>query len=349
MRPAVRYNISMKNRQGGFIRKVMFVVVMVCFIFIIFLALSKYVVPGNITGFGLASSTPSDTTPSGNNPLLYFLGNSSGGSGGSVSGGSYSNAPAYGQSAGLSGVPSSSKSAFAGTISLGGGNASYSYQPFQEYVTLRNNGSESVNITGWTLTNGKGTRPIQTIENSYVYPVADSAVIGQGTEFLDPSGNFAVGPIVLAPGDNAIVTTGRPFVQYPFSITTNFRENICDGYLKNYPFMPSLEQDCPYPANDPAINTVTSECYDYMQSLGRCEDPYVSDKTRFDMETTPCQNFMTARLNYPACVAMHKNDASFSVGEWRIFLGKQQEMWASERETITLYDTRGLIVDQISY
>jgi hypothetical protein len=232
---------------------------------------------------------------------------------------------------------------------LSAGNGPYSIQPFEEYVSLRNSGGGSINITGWTLTNSKGTRPIETSQNSYVYPVADSATIGQGTEFLDPSGNFQVGSIVLRSGDSATVTTGRPFSQFPFSISTSFRENICEGYLKNYPFQPSLNYACPFPSDDPAIGTVTDECYDYMRSLGRCEDPQKTDKDNFDLRTYQCRSFMTARLNYPGCVMNHRNDPNFSLKEWRIFLGKDRQLWADRRETITLYDAKGLIVDQISY
>ncbi|MBX4209090.1 lamin tail domain-containing protein [Candidatus Parcubacteria bacterium] len=327
------------KEQRGFIMKLTLFVVAACVLFIVFASLARYIGPGTFNNLGDLSS---NSNPSGfsadskTNPLLDFL---------DTSGGSAS----FGAPSGVSNTPASSRSAYAGRISLSSGNASYSNQPFEEYVTIRNSGKGSVSITGWTLTNGKGTRPIETSQNSYIYPAADSATIGQGTEFLDPSGAFQVGPIVLRPGDNAIVTTGRPFSQFPFSIYTSFRENICEGYLKNYPFDPPLNQSCPYPANDPAIRTVTDECYDYMQSLSRCEDPEKYDKTRFELQTMQCRNFMTSRLNYPSCVARNGNSAGFSTNQWRVFLGKGRELWASQRETITLYDSKGLIVDQISY
>ncbi|HVY54967.1 MAG TPA: hypothetical protein VHC46_04340, partial [Thermodesulfobacteriota bacterium] len=89
--------------------------------------------------------------------------------------------------------------------------------------------------------------------------------------------------------------------------------------------------------------------YDYMQSLNRCEDPYKYDKTNYDLQTAQCRAFMAGRLSYPACVAVHRNDAGFSLKKWRIFLGKGRELWAANKETITLYDVSGLIVDRISY
>ncbi|HEU0080406.1 MAG TPA: hypothetical protein VFQ72_00055 [Candidatus Paceibacterota bacterium] len=327
--------------QGGFILKLMLVVVGVCVAFVVLSTLAR-----NFTGIptisnGAYAPSASSGAGNGNNQLLKFLDN--------APGASYGSYGSYGSSGGASDIPAAYRSPYAGTVSLGAGNAGYSIQPFEEYVTLRNSGDAPVTVTGWTLTNGKGTRPIQTSQNDYLYPVADSATIGQGTELLDPSGNFTVGPIVLKPGDTAIVTTGRPFTQFPFSITTSFRENICEGYLKYYPFQPVLNQSCPVPTDDPAIRTVTDECYDYMSSLNRCQDPKRYDKANYDMQTAQCRAFMDARLSYPACVANTRYQAGFSLKQWRIFLGKGAELWADRRETITLYDSKGLIVDQISY
>ncbi len=332
-------------RQGGFIKKVMLVVVLVCIVFAVFTALARYVGVGSFSSITeLPSATSTSTSyaasqlPSGNNPLLGFLTNPSNDTYGR---------PTYGQG-GSSGSQPPGQSPYAGQVYVSAGDTS-TIQPSQEYVTIRNSGQGPVDITGWTLTNGKGTRPIQTSENSYIYPVADSATIGQGTEFLDPSDVFDLGPIILAPGDNAIVTTGGPFIAYPYKISTSFRENICEGYLRDYPFEPSLSRQCPYATNDPTINTVTDQCYDYMRSLSACEDPEKYDKDNFDGQTSQCQAFMTARLSYGACVAGHKSDANFSMSQWRIFLGKQREMWADSRETISLYDANNLLVDQKSY
>ncbi len=325
------------GRQGGFILKVAMVVACLCIAFIVLASVAKSVIPAATSGEGGASRAPVLPSETGrSNPLLKFLDETPS-----------SSYDSYGSS--QVDVPAGQRSAYAGRVTLGSGNAGYTAQPFEEYVTIRNVGNGPVNITGWTLANGRGIRPIQTSQNDYLYPVADTATIGEGTEFLDPSGSFRVGPIVLKPNDNAIVTTGRPFSQFPFSITTSFRENICDGYLRNYPFEPALSYSCPLPANDPMVGTVTDQCYDYMESLSRCEDPYKYDKAGYDAQTAQCRSFMDARLSYPSCVARSKGLPSFSVNQWRVFLGKGKELWASRRELITLYDSQGLIVDQISY
>lgn len=340
---------EIKNMNEGFVKALTLIVVGICVLFIVFAGVSRYVGPqagtllnltkGVVPTSGTSATGANGLANTGTNPLLKFLDEPSQSLGGS-----------YDSSVGASNnISDGSRSPYAGQIYLGGGNSSYSIQPFEEYVTLQNNGSRAVNVTGWTLTNSKGTRPIQTSSNSYIYPAAESATIGQGTTFLNPSGVFQIGPIILLPGDNAIVTTGQPFSQFPFSIYTSFKENICEGYLKDYPFEPQLSYACPYPTNDKDIRTVTSECYTYMQSLSACEDPQKYDKKNFDQQTSQCKDFMTARLSYPRCVALHGDDSNFTTHQWRIFLGKQREMWASQRETITLYDASGLIVDQISY
>jgi hypothetical protein len=58
---------------------------------------------------------------------------------------------------------------------------------------------------------------------------------------------------------------------------------------------------------------------------------------------------MATRLNYPSCVARNQNSAGFSTNEWRVFLGQKLELWASSKESITLYDRAGNVVDRISY
>lgn len=242
-------------------------------------------------------------------------------------------------------------SPYAGKVSLSAGNASYAEQTYEEYVTLRNSGP-AVNITGWTIANGKGAKPIEYAYNNYVYPVADSATVGEGTGFLSPDGRFQTGPIVLEPGDTAILQTGKPFTQFPFSVYTSFRENICVGYLEDYPFTPSLSLSCPAISADPFIRTVTDQCYDYITSIGRCQDPALltgSQKKTYELLTSDCRKFIENRSNYRGCVAGSKDRPGFSTKQWRVFLGKERELWAKNRETITLYDSQGFIVDRLTY
>lgn len=317
----------MEKTNGGFIKSLVVVVIGSAVLLMTVGALSK-VTPRGINGFSNLTPTGGSTTYRPNS--LIDLGQ-----GGST------NSPRSGTTINKNSSP------YAAKVSLLKGNVSTA-QPYEEYVTIRNSG-EPVNITGWVLTNNKGTKPIENTGNSYFYPSGDVAVIGQGTEFLNPNGKQVASNIILGKGETAYVTTGGPFTQYSFSIPTSFKENICTGYLKVYPFTPSLSKACPYAKNDPKINTVTDQCYDYMSRLSRCEDPERDDKKKFDEQTSVCKNFMKVRFNYPSCVAIHQYDADFEQKKWRIFLGKGREMWATRRETITLYDKSGLIVDQVVY
>ena len=333
----------MKHGERGIIKVLIVLVIGFSVLFLFFAVAAKYISP---IGSSLSESalSPGDSyySPSypgyenQTNSILNFLDS---GNYGSYSGGPDRTADS---------MDGKNRSKYAGQIYLSSGNAGYTIQPYEEYITVKNEGAP-VNITGWRVTNGKGTRPIEYSQNSYVYPSAESAVIGQGTEFLDPSGKYAVGPVVLGTGDTAILTTSGPFSYFPLPINTNFRENICLGYLENYPFNPPMEQQCPYPTNDPQIRTVTDECYDYLQSLNRCQNPQKTDVVRFDGLTSQCRNFIKARLNYPSCVANNRYSPGFAGKQWRIFLGKSHELWAGRREVITLYDSTDLIVGQISY
>ncbi len=325
------------THSRGFIIKLMVVVVGICLVFLVVATLAgqtslSTLVPvsvGGITGGGVTNLENST------NPMLDFMG--TGGSDTSLETGRT-----------VPNTDGKGVSVYSGKVNLSTGNT-YSIQPLEEYVTIRNGGSVSVNITGWTLTNGKGSRPIQNSSNSYVYPTPDTAVIGQGTEFLDPSGKFNVGPVVLKAGDTAYVMTGGPFTQFPLSISTNFRENICMGYIENYPFSPAINRMCPDISNDPQVRTLTDECYDYVDSLSRCANPQKNDKKTYDKQPSHCKAFIDARVGYPQCVAQNSNLKNFSMNQWRVFLGKTKEMWANQRETITLYDAQGKVVDQITY
>ncbi len=326
----------MKSNQRGIIKILIILVVgfSVLFLFSAFAARS-------VAPLGSISSNSSYSSPNyenNTNSILNFLDS---GNYGNYSGGGSDRTT-------VSKIDSKNRSKYAGQIYLSSGNASYTIQPYEEYITIKNEGAP-VNITGWKVTNAKGTRPIESSQNSYVYPSAESATIGQGTDFLDPSGKYMAGSIILKTGDTAILTTSGPFSYFPLPITVNFRENICLGYLENYPFNPPIDKQCPYPTSDPQIRAVTDECYDYLQSLNRCQDPQKSDVERFDELTSQCRAFIKARLNYPSCVTNNRYSPVFASKQWRIFLGKSHELWAANREIITLYDATNLIVDQISY
>ena len=325
----------MYNR--GFIKHAVLFVVLLGFLFIFFSIFAQYLKPS--TFIDRATSTSySDTINNRTNPLIDFKDANDTYKGSS-----------YGSTGGTTGNVGGTRSPYAGKIYLSTGNASFAYQTYEEYVTIRNSGSP-VSITGWVLTNGKNTRPVETTSQNYAYMLSDSAMIGEGTEFLSPEGKYSTGPIVLKNGDTAVVVTGGPFNNFKLPISTSFRENICLGYLdSDYPWSPQIRLDCPTPSSDPDIGKVTQECYDYLRNTNRCEDPEKEDKEAFDELRSPCKEFIRTRLTYDGCVATNKDKSGFSTSQWRVFLGRKFELWRKENETITLYDAQGRLIDQVKY
>jgi len=316
----------------GFIKHATLLVVLLGFLVIFFFKFAQFFKP---SAFVDKASNAGSYSDGGTNPLLDFQGVND----------SYTNA--YNNSS--TDISSANRSPYAGRVYLSSGNASYAYQSYEEYVTIRNSGAP-VTVTGWVLANSKGARPIENSGNNYLYPVNDSAVIGQGTEYLSPEGVYTNSPIVLKTGDSAYVITGGPFIQFRMPITTSFRENICLGYIDDdYPWSPQVRRDCPTPSQDPSITSVTQECYDYVKNLNRCEDPERGDKNNFDLQRTPCKDFIRERFTYQGCVAKNSNKPGFTTNQWRIFLGKKSQLWRDENEIITLYDAQGRIVDQVKY
>lgn len=245
------------------------------------------------------------------------------------------------------------------------GNAKRAYQPREEYIVieaLRNN-KEPINISGFVLENGKGNRLVYVGGNLIRYQ-SEKVVIPQGMEFFWPKAQQYTGPIILKPGERAIVTTGRMPQVGPYDINVSFKTNICTGYLDRLPsynFYPGISQKCPKPSSVPVNLAVEQKCLDYINRLNRCHTPVFRDWVLIRGEyernyvdnvgglSRTCQDFLRKHYNYEGCVANYLSDDNFYGNEWRIFLNRPFELWAEKNETITLYDTRGLVVTQISY
>lgn len=251
-------------------------------------------------------------------------------------------------------------SSYAKDISLSTGNAPYSYQPYEEYITIRNNGRELINITNWQLKNGKDERSYDFGGTLQHFP-ADSAIIGQATLFVSPQGFNKLQDIVLKPGETAVLTTGQVGSQLPYKVIS-FKENVCSGYLENlaeYKFTPPLTRNCPRPANEPGVVSLDTECRKFIESMASCHTPEFNTLNNegdicyncVDKKPLPgsCVAFIKNHFNYSSCITYHQNDANFSNQTWRVFLGKGWEMWAQKYETIKLFDSNGQLVNQRSY
>ncbi|OHA96387.1 MAG: hypothetical protein A3J09_02240 [Candidatus Zambryskibacteria bacterium RIFCSPLOWO2_02_FULL_51_21] len=258
---------------------------------------------------------------------------------------SSSGAPSSISSANSPSSAASSGSNGSNHISIGSGNASYAYQPYEEYITIENRGDTAVNLGGWQLRNGKDKRPYYS-----------------GSVLQRFSADVAILPgISLGPGERAIVTTGRIAVQSPYPIE-NFRENVCTGYIEalpDYAFVPSLTQNCPRPSLEPGAENLDRECRDFVSYFPTCQTPVFGGKDS-DGEycencingkrlSSSCASYLKEHFSYQGCLAYHSRDAGFTGKTWRLFLGRGWEMWADKYETIELYDSNGQLVDYQNY
>jgi len=245
-------------------------------------------------------------------------------------------------------------------ISLGRGNASYTYQPYEEYITIDNRGREPVDITNWQLKNAKDKRAYD-LGGSLQYFPADTAKIGQAATFVSPMGTNIFQNVILQDGETAIITTGSIGSQLPYKIVS-FKENICSGFLEDLPeytFTPPLARNCPGPRDEPGVSALDTECRKFIERMTPCRTPQFNTR---DREGDICSNcvdgkllsgscvaFIKSHFNYGSCIANHVNKSNFSGRTWRIFLGRGWEMWAEDYETIELFDQFGRLVDSRNY
>jgi len=185
------------------------------------------------------------------------------------------------------------------------------------------NNKEGVNISGWILKNNKN----------------ETAVIGRGA-YLPYSAR--VNPqedIVLQPRENAIILTGKS------PIGTNFKVNICTGYFNQFQsFTPPLPNKCPYQRSAPGLYDLDDSCIDYVESLSRCTMPISSGRY-----SDACGNFISLHANYNGCVNDYKDSDNFYSRDWRVYLGRESELWKGARGTIKVIDEFGRLIKEVSY
>lgn len=198
----------------------------------------------------------------------------------------------------------------------------------QEYLFIkaRETNLERVVISGWSIQSAVNKR---------------NAIIGTGVDRYTGADNTNE-PIVLEPGDEAIITSGRS------PVGVSFRTNECTGYLEQFQeFTPNLPYDCPFPETE-ARNTsayTDNACLDFLQGLGRC---HVELEPPSDL-SSQCLQVIQTTLTYSGCVAKHQNDTNFRGRQWRVYLGYTEKLWRTEREVLTLLDSNGKLVDSTSY
>lgn len=251
------------------------------------------------------------------------------------------------------------KSKWNGLVKIGQGNASGEDYPRNEYITLRNDSdSERIDITGWSLTNGRDKKYFP-VNDKQVKGVSTRVTIPKGTKIFVPNSINPQEDIILAPDDEAIITTGAPY-----GVKTSFKENICSGYIQeseDYNYSPSLNNNCPYPQDEKGVDSLDDVCYKFVRGLSSCHTPEFKDAVYVDNVpytgyvddvgnlSYACKDFIKKNYNYNSCVANHLSDKDFFEREWRVFLNSPWELWSNDREVITLYDREGKMVDELTY
>ncbi len=243
--------------------------------------------------------------------------------------GSYVNVPGMNEAEVLFGPPSTYRGSvrFSGSAT-GAGNTNAAKEYVQ--ITLSSNAGANVDLTGWSLESGA---------------TGKRAIISFGTEVPTSGIINAVEPIVLKPGDKALIISGRS------PIGASFRVNKCMGYFSQFQtFYPSLPNSCPTPETEleqfygPNLISDAS-CIDYVDRLNRCSLTLSPPTTL----SGTCQRFLTTYLNYNGCLNAHKTDYNFKTNQWRIYLGRDSALWRTKHEAIKLLDPSGKTVDMITY
>lgn len=208
----------------------------------------------------------------------------------------------------------------------------------QEYITLTYRkiqapaAADRINISGWMFRSTKTGHQVS-IGTAVLLPSSYASTAVKGED-----------PIVLRPGDIAIVSSARS------PIGNSFLINKCSGYLSQFQtFNPYLNISCPLLRDEKlpaAPNNLNDACLNYLNSWPSCGNQLRNLPERLSHE---CQVWIADHANYNSCVSLHQPDADFFSNEWRIFLNRSEPLWKTQRETIQLLDRSGKVVDEVSY
>lgn len=250
-------------------------------------------------------------------------------------------------------LPSSLVSPWREQIKLSQGNARSEDEARREYVVIENNSREQevINITGWSLVNSPLRRSPPAL-----------ATIPRAAKIFSPLwAAVSLSDIKLDPGSRVIVNTGHPPASNEWPANVAFQTNKCTGYLatefRDFHLSPALPKTCPKPSSEVGLAGLGDDCYDFVRRYPSCqpaeferdsEGYELLNGRRFDLNSA-CRQYVIDHFSYGQCLAWHQLDADFYGPDWRVYLNRTWELWADNREQISLYDNQGRLVDQISY
>ncbi len=227
-----------------------------------------------------------------------------------------------------------------GTITISANSRPTASNPVDEYITLDASpaNTEAIDMTGWSLQS--------VVSDTRIY-------IPPATLMLRMiSGNNNLQPVHLAPGEYAIIHTGKS----PLSgIAQSFHTNSCIGYLSQFnSFEPKLKSACTdpstiLPSTPDNIRTYGSACVNFLNNAPSC----TTYTTEMPAHLLPaCRDLIARKLTYHSCLseAYEKNGHDiFNNGGWYLYLDHSAEVWRNNYEAIRLLDSGGLVVDVLRY
>lgn len=244
------------------------------------------------------------------------------------------------------------RSPWSGQVALRVGTARYETQANREYIELTASSQlkTPVLITGWSISNGKNRRGGQS--DFITLPAAAKLFV---------RGAVPTTPIILEPGGRVVIITGYPPASDKWPARVSFQSNRCLGYLtqdlRAFRLPLSFPGSCPAPREEPGIENLPDDCYNFVRRWPACHTPeFRRDSDGYELLdgrrtalSSQCRSYLANHFSYSACVAWHAADPDFYGQAWRIYLNHIGELWAANRETITVYDREGKIVDQLDY
>lgn len=258
-------------------------------------------------------------------------------------------------------------SRYKGLVTLYSGSAFYEASANREYITIHgsSNIKEPINITGWTLKNS-GSDRYYNVSGQTVRGQTSTVKIPRAVLIWEKNKNLTGANIIISANQDVQIVSGSFPPIGDYSVRDSFRVNKCTGYIANQSggyniFYPSLSYNCPRIESEPGADTLYTQCYDFVRSISTCKKPNFREDwclanaagearwTAVCNLPSTCKTFVQKYASYEGCVANHRFDKDFLRPEWRVYLGSTWEIWAGRRETITLYDNYGQIVDQIKY
>ncbi|MFH1460854.1 MAG: hypothetical protein ABIF84_00290, partial [Patescibacteria group bacterium] len=156
-----------------------------------------------------------------------------------------------------------------------------------DYLILRNNAREKIDITDWKIKTEKG-----------------DIKISRATARLRTPSNDDKSRIELNYQDEVIISSNRN------ANGVNFRVNQCTGYLTQAAeYFPDLDENCPE-LEKTEYSHLKKACRDFIDDLDRCQLPDYTNNFAVSADSQ-CTQFLNEHFNYNQCYLDHYQEMDF--------------------------------------